>query len=445
MGFMAVAAGIAAFVFMLRSVRAQGLINRLQQQLDQRQQDLQSAQQRLALLKQQLQQAKAAAERVFAEARECAVVLAGDACTLPSCSQLDELAEAFGYSPCGQKLKEARECSRQMLRTGQAAICDDADPHRRERVVRLVVDAFNGRVEGALLRSGAGNPDPLAQEIHDAAARVNLNGAAFGNARISQHYLQARLDELHWATRVKRLEEQARDEQRQLHEQIGEEQKARRDYERAIQEALNEQASLRRALQQAREQVLAASAAQRAEFEARLAQLEAQLQCAEDKNQRARSMAQQTRAGHVYVISNVGSFGEQVFKIGMTRRLEPLDRVRELGDASVPFEYDVHAMIFSNDAPGLEKRLHRHFLREQVNKVNPRKEFFRIALPAIRRAFEELGVQAQWTMSAKAREYRETQRIEQQISANPALAAAWTRPALELEASLELEVQQALA
>ncbi|PWG67613.1 DUF4041 domain-containing protein, partial [Enterobacter mori] len=85
-----------------------------------------------------------------------------------------------------------------------------------------------------------------------------------------------------------------------------------------------EEATLRKALEKAQEQVAAASAAERAEFEARLALLQEQLQAAEDKNQRAISMAQQTRAGHVYVISNIGSFGEEVFKIGMTRRLEPL-------------------------------------------------------------------------------------------------------------------------
>ncbi|MNL32480.1 hypothetical protein D3C87_1543370 [compost metagenome] len=173
--------------------------------------------------------------------------------------------------------------------------------------------------------------------------------------------------------------------------------------------------------------------------------LQAQLQAAQEKNQRALSMAQQTRAGHVYVISNIGSFGEQVFKIGMTRRLEPLDRIRELGDASVPFEFDVHAMIFSDDAPGLEKKLHRHFLREQVNKVNPRKEFFRIGLPVIRAELEDLGVETLWTMSAKALEYKETQRIELQILENPAIAAQWTQHQLEAEEAIEHSEEEALA
>ena len=93
---------------------------------------------------------------------------------------------------------------------------------------------------------------------------------------------------------------------------------------------------------------------------------------------------QNTRAGFVYVISNIGAFGEGVYKIGMTRRLEPMDRVKELSDASVPFTFDVHAMIFSVDAPALETVLHKHFKERQLNLVNPRKEFFRVDLAEIK-------------------------------------------------------------
>ncbi|MCY1274884.1 hypothetical protein D9M70_235140 [compost metagenome] len=141
----------------------------------------------------------------------------------------------------------------------------------------------------------------------------------------------------------------------------------------------------------------------------------------------------------MYVISNIGSFGEEVFKIGMTRRLEPQDRIRELGDASVPFEFDVHAMIFSDDAPGLEKSLHRHFLRQQVNKVNPRKEFFRLGLEDIRQELDTLGVETHWTMTARAHEYRESLRIEQQILEKPEVEREWTRYQLEVEAADEEE------
>ena len=106
-------------------------------------------------------------------------------------------------------------------------------------------------------------------------------------------------------------------------------------------------------LEKARRDVEKSTDAERAKFEEKLRELSERLRVAEEKNQRALSMAQQTKSGNVYIISNIGSFGEQVFKIGMTRRLEPRDRVRELGDASVPFEFDVHALIPTPDAPAL--------------------------------------------------------------------------------------------
>ena len=143
-----------------------------------------------------------------------------------------------------------------------------------------------------------------------------------------------------------------------------------------------------------------------------MAELEEKLKEAESRGIRALSMAQQTRRGHVYVISNIGSFGEQVFKVGMTRRLDPLDRVKELGDASVPFEFDVHAMIYSEDAPALEKQLHREFEQKAVNRINPRKEFFRLPLAEIRHAVEQLdSSEVHWTMKAEAAEYRESHSI----------------------------------
>lgn len=136
-------------------------------------------------------------------------------------------------------------------------------------------------------------------------------------------------------------------------------------------------------------------------------------------------MAQQTKCGTVYVISNVGSFGENVYKVGMTRRLEPLDRVRELGDASVPFPFDVHAFIESDDAPALETALHHELAMAQMNKVNPRKEFFRVDLAFIRKLVETRGLEATWTMAAEAAEYRESLAIEDRIKSDPAERARW--------------------
>jgi hypothetical protein len=108
------------------------------------------------------------------------------------------------------------------------------------------------------------------------------------------------------------------------------------------------------------------------------------------------------------VISNVGSFGEQVFKIGMTRRLDPFERIKELGDASVPFEFDVHAVIYADDAPKLENTLHRAFHFRRVNRVNERKEFFQVGIDEIIAAVAAQHGQVEFVREAEAREYRQT-------------------------------------
>ena len=363
----------------------------------------------------------------------------GDAYIVPTYNLLDDLAEEFSFTEAGQKLKAAREMSRWMVKAGRAATCDYAESNRRDTAIRFVIDAFNGKVDSILSRNKADNHGKLEQEIRDAFALVNHNGTAFRNARITDEYLTSRLEELKWASTTRVLKEQDREEQRQLREQIREEEKARREFERAMKDAAKEEDTIKKAMDKVLQQAANANDAQREEFEAKLRELELKLQAAEEKNQRALSMAQQTRTGHVYVISNIGSFGEEVFKIGMTRRLEPKDRIRELGDASVPFEFDVHAMIFSDDAPSLEKTLHRHFLRRQMNKVNPRKEFFRLGISEIRAELESLGVETLWTMAAEAHEYRETIRIEQQIQENPVIEQQWTRHQLEHEVESEVE------
>ena len=361
----------------------------------------------------------------------------GDAYIVPTYNLLDDLAEEFSFTEAGQKLKAAREMSRWMVKAGRAATCDYAESNRRDTAIRFVIDAFNGKVDSILSRNKADNHGKLEQEIRDAFALVNHNGTAFRNARITDEYLTSRLEELKWAATTRVLKEQDREEQRQLREQIREEEKARREFERAMKDAAKEEDTIKKAMDKVLQQAANANDAQRVEFEAKLRELELKLQAAEEKNQRALSMAQQTRTGHVYVISNVGSFGEEVFKIGMTRRLEPKDRIRELGDASVPFEFDVHAMIFSDDAPSLEKTLHRHFLRRQMNKVNPRKEFFRLGISEIRAELESLGVETLWTMAAEAHEYRETIRIEQQILDNPVIEEQWTRYQIEHDVEKE--------
>lgn len=296
-----------------------------------------------------------------------------------------------------------------------------------------MLDAFNGKVDSILSRVKHDNHGQLEQEIRDAFTLVNYNGKAFRDARITDEYLLARLAELRWAATAQQMKLDEREEQRRIREQIREEEKARKEFERAMREAAREEELLKKAMETARLQVEQATAEQKAKYEEQLKELAAKLREAEERNQRAMSMAQQTRKGHVYIVSNVGSFGEDVYKIGLTRRLEPLDRIRELGDSSVPFEFDVHALILSDDAPALERQLHKHFVMAQVNKVNHRKEFFRVTLKQIREEVAKLGIHAKWTILAEAREYRETLAIERAIQDDPAKREAWLQRQLELD------------
>lgn len=349
----------------------------------------------------------------------------GDEYLKPTFSLLDDLAEEFGYDEAGQRLKDAREKTKMLIKSGNASKCDYVETNRRTTAENFVLDAFNGKVDSILSMIKKDNHGILEQKIRDAYSLVNNLGMAFRNAHITEVYLEARLDELKWGAVVNELKLQEREEQRRIKEQIREEEKARREYERAMKEAAKEEDAIRRAMEKAQQAIDKASAEQKAKYEAQLADLQVKLQEAEAKNQRALSMAQQTKSGHVYIISNIGSFGENVFKIGMTRRLEPLDRVRELGDASVPFPFDVHAMIYSEDAPGLETALHKYFVQNQVNKVNPRKEFFRIPIAEIRAEVEKRGLDVTWTMAAAALEYRESLAIEKSMLSDGNIKDKW--------------------
>lgn len=337
---------------------------------------------------------------------------------IPNNSVIDDLAEDFSHKDAGEKLKLARKRTRELVKSNLAGMCDYAENNRRTYAIHFAVDAFNGKVDSALSKTKSDNYGKIKQEILDAYALVNHNGSPFRNARITQEYLDSRLEELTWTVAAIELRNLEKQEQAEIKARIREEERAIREIEKARKEAEKEERMLQKALAIARKELDSASTDQKAKYEAQLAELEVKLHEAEERGQRALSMAQQTRRGHVYVISNIGSFGEQIFKIGMTRRLEPLDRVKELGDASVPFSFDIHAMIYSDDAPRLEKLLHEKFSYQAVNKVNPRKEFFKASVSEIKQAVELTeNKKVHWTLKAEAAEYRESLAIENEQSA----------------------------
>ena len=349
----------------------------------------------------------------------------GNEYLVPSYTLLDQLAEDFSHKDAGENLKKLRQNNKMMIVNRQAGICDYMDNERQKTAVDFVIDAYNGKVDSILSTVRKDNYGILKQKIEDAFQLVNFNGKAFRNARISDIYHQARLEELKWAVVAQELRATELEEQRQIREQIREEEKARKEFEKAIKDAEKEEQTLKRLIEKAEAQVSRANEEQKALFQQKLEELQGKLEQAEEKNQRAISMAQQTKIGNVYVISNIGSFGENVYKIGMTRRLEPLDRVRELGDASVPFEFDVHAMIYSDDASALERQLHKKFLKNQLNKINPRKEFFRLNLNDLKNHLETIGINCKWTLLAEAKQYRETLKLEEDMKTDKILEAEW--------------------
>ena len=195
----------------------------------------------------------------------------------------------------------------------------------------------------------------------------------------------------------------------QKQEEEREEREAQREYERAIKKALKDEEKAQEALEQKKREIAEAQTQEKIQkLQEQIQGLEKALVNARELRERAMSMAQQTKIGYVYVISNIGSFGKDVYKIGMTRRLDPMERVLELSNASVPFPFDVHTFIYSEDAPSLEADLHRRFDAKKVNSINYRKEYFHVTLDEIKAALKEKGVDANFIDEPDAFQYRES-------------------------------------
>lgn len=285
------------------------------------------------------------------------------------------------------------------LSKGQAMV-------KREK--KLMLRAFNGECDSFVADVEWNNVSRMEERVNRSFEAINKIYEKQG-IFIDTTYKSLKLDELHLAYEYKRKKHEEKEEQRAIREQMREEEKAQREIEAALIKAQKEEEAYQKALEKARAEVQTAQGAAQSKLEAKIAELEARVAEAEVNKERAMSMAQQTRRGHVYVISNIGSFGEDVYKIGMTRRLDPMDRVKELGDASVPFPFDVHAMIFCEDAPALENTLHKKFDQMRLNLINPRKEFYRVSLDEIEKAVQENGATIEFTKIAEARDFRESQ------------------------------------
>lgn len=231
---------------------------------------------------------------------------------------------------------------------------------------KLLLRAYNAEADNCVRTVKPHSRKATLERLSKAAATIEKLGKTM-DIRITSEYHRARLYEIELTADYLAKVEEARERTRAEREQLRDQQLAEREMEREKARLAKEQAHYQNALAKA----LAGDASQEAihELEAKLAETGAELE-------KVISREANIRAGYVYVISNIGAFGEGMVKIGLTRRMEPMDRVRELGDASVPFRFDVHALIFSNDAVGLETRLHQALADRKVNQINQAREFF---------------------------------------------------------------------
>jgi chromosome segregation ATPase len=382
--------------------------------------------------------------------------------------------EAQGYK---QRLENIRAQQKHLIKDKQAAICNTEwsvegslkkGKKMTDDFIKLVLRAFNGECDASVVKVKYNNIQTMENRIRKAYGDLNKLSQTT-HCEITSAFLELKLQEL-WLTHEyqerKYLEQE---EQRIIRERMREEERALREIETAKQDAEKEEHRYQKALEKARRDLdMVTEEAQKTLLDQieelqkhiteaetnkeennfyqealekahrdletvtgeaqetllnQIEELQKRLAEAEANKERAISQAQLTKSGHVYIISNIGSFGEDVYKIGMTRRLEPMDRVKELGGASVPFPFDVHAMIFCENAPELEARLHRYLGDRRVNKENTRKEFFQISLDEIVKTVQEIDRELEickseiiFTKIAEASDYRKTLARERQSS-----------------------------
>ncbi|MBC5733976.1 DUF4041 domain-containing protein [Lawsonibacter hominis] len=278
---------------------------------------------------------------------------------------------------------------------------------------KQILRCFNAEVTSVIGTITANNIDSVRTKLQRTFDALNKIFAVDG-VQISQEYFAMKLEEMSLVYAYMLKVEEEKEQKKAIREQMLEEEKVRREIEREKQKIekeesqfSNEVKKLMGYMQKAKDDV------EKQLYIDKIQELEEKLKALAADKENVLEREQNTRAGFVYIISNIGSFGESVYKIGMTRRLEPMDRINELSSASVPFPFDVHALIFSEDAPSLETLLHHHFQDQQVNKVNPRKEFFRVDLESIKQLIiENHNSTVQFVDIPDATEYRETLRIE---------------------------------
>ena len=318
------------------------------------------------------------------------------------------------------KILENKSEQKMMIRNKDACWCntewtvDGSKVEGRKKTnqtIRLTLRAFNGECDSLVAKVKWNNVDGFIKRIDKSFEMINKFNFT-SKIFLSEDFLRLRKDELRltYEYNLKKYEE--KEEERKKRALIREEEKAKRDFEIAQKEEEKNEKIYLKALEEAKKELGLANKEDVKKLNNQISKLEKQLSESKARMERAKSMAEQTKRGHVYVVSNVGSFGENIFKIGMTRRLDPYDRIKELGDASVPFIFDLHSLIYTDDAPSLESLLHNNFDKNRVNKVNRRKEYFRTNVENIEKCINDnFKGEFEFIKDIEAKEFKETESI----------------------------------
>lgn len=271
---------------------------------------------------------------------------------------------------------------------------------------KLLLRAFNVECDDIVANVKISNLEHSIERIRKINEQISKLGKTMGIG-ISYEYVSLKIDEVKLALDYQQKKQEEKERQKELKAQEREEAKLLKEIEDERKRLQKEQTHYENALKIILTQI--EKSGETTELLEKKAQLEGQIndtsKAIEDVDYREANQ----KAGYVYIISNIGAFGENVYKIGMTRRLDPQERVDELGDASVPFDFDVHAMIFTEDAPKLEAALHNAFESKKLNRINTRREFFAVTLDEIksevRKNFDKT---VEWVDIPEAEQYRQS-------------------------------------
>lgn len=331
-----------------------------------------------------------------------------------------ELQNAQAYK---MKLDQIRSQQAAMVKSGEAASGSTSwtiNNNRKEGArmvkdyVKLILRSFNNECDASIINVKFNNVNQIEKKIRNAYDTLNKLGQRMTIA-ISNNYLGLKLQELYLVYEYQVKKQEEKEEQRRIREEMREEAKILKEIEDMKIKIEKEETHFSNALQMINEKIEKAQTdADLNLLEQEKASIEQELAKVEKDKQDVLNWEQHTRAGYVYIISNVGSFGENIYKIGVTRRLDPTERVDELGGASVPFNFDIHATIFSDNAPALENALHKAFEHRRINMINYRREFFNVTLDEIERVVKtNFEKPVEFVRLPDASEYRQSQKLRE--------------------------------